>query len=59
LILLFKEAKSVWVDEDKGGLQMAPKRAATAALPSAATAGDAAKRQRLIRPIGCALFAVV
>jgi hypothetical protein len=53
LIFFFKEAKSVWVDEDRGGLQMAPKRAAAAApVPSATGAVDAAKRQRLIRPIG-------
>ena len=47
--LRLQEAKGIWVDEDRGGLQMAPKRAAADA---AASASDAAKRQRLIRPVG-------
>ena len=52
-MIFAQEAKSAWVDEDRGGLQMAPKRAAPEApVSSAASAVEAAKRQRLIRPIG-------
>jgi hypothetical protein len=51
-IISLQEAKSVWVDEEKGGLQMAPKRAPEVLVPSAGATVEAAKRQRLIRPIG-------